>query len=104
MAHKPLVRSCRGICTARTGDSPARQGFPLVTGDCACKTLGSGKGEAYLVLYPVVCWPREVAGTVLVALHILCSHHTLRNRPAMPGMKFRNHSCTDRDTAKYPNR
>src|SRR5579862_980516 len=104
MAHQPLVHSRRGVRASCTGDSPASQWFPLITVDCTRPTLLGWNGEAYLVLYPVVRTEIKVAGDILVALYILCSHHTPRNRPAMPGMKLRNHSCTDRDTAEYPYR
>src|ERR1700756_795446 len=104
MAHQPLVHSRRGVCASCTGDSPARQWFPLITVDCTRPTLLGWNGEAYLVFYPVVSTPIQISGHVLVAFYILCSHYTLRNRPAMPGMKLRKHTCTDRDTAEYANR
>src|ERR1700751_1032251 len=95
MALQPLVRSCWGVCAARSDGSPARQRLPLVTVDCAGETLTSGNGKAHLVFYPEACVPAQVSGTTLVALQILCDYYTLRNGPALPGMEFRIHACTD---------
>src|SRR6266404_4631291 len=103
MALQPLVRSRRGVCAARSDDSPARQGLTVVRGDCAGETLVSGNAKAHLVFYPVACVPREVSGATFVALQILCNYCTLRNGPAMPRMELQIHACTHGKTAEYPN-
>src|ERR1700719_2802579 len=104
MALQPLVRSCWGVCAARSDGSPARQRLPLVTVDCAGEALTSGNGKAHLVFYPEACVPAQVSGTTFVALQILCDYHTLRNGPAISGVEFRKYSCTNGNAAEYTNR